>query len=97
MIGAVGSENFLKRFVPSSVSYDRRPSLGTSLAMHSLLRLHGPRAQPLPQPTQEVTDFQGVTHKSGASAQDKSAFNNHRAAGRRYEAISLIFYDIVGT
>lgn len=54
------------------------PSLGTGLAMHSLLRLHGPRAQPLPQPSQEITDFQGVTHESGASAQDRAAFNNHR-------------------
>lgn len=51
--------------------------------MHSLLRLHGPRAQPLPQPTQEITDFQGVTHESGASAQDKAAFNNHKASGCR--------------
>lgn len=49
--------------------------------MRSLLRLHGPRAQPLPQPTQEVTDFQGVTHESGASARDKAAFNNHEASG----------------
>lgn len=78
-----GGRELSEGFIQSSVSYDRAffSFLGTSLAMHSLLRLHGPRAQPLPQPTQEITDFQGGTHESGASAQDKAAFNNHKAPG----------------
>lgn len=80
-----GTENFLKLSLGlQSVTIElfSGPSLiAASLAMRSLIRLHGARAQPLPQLTQKVTEFQGVTHESGASARDKAAFNNHKEPG----------------
>lgn len=47
---------------------------GISVAMRALFHGAWATSHPLPQPTQEITDFQGIAHESGRSAQDRAAF-----------------------
>lgn len=65
-----------KAFIQPLFSHERRFStvFGISVAMRALFHGAWATSHPLPQPTQEITDFQGIAHESGGSAQDKAAF-----------------------
>lgn len=47
-----------------------------SVAMHAALHDAWATSLRLPQPTQEITDFQRLTHEPRGSAQDKAAFTD---------------------
>lgn len=64
------TQRFHRRFQPCGKLLT---VFGTSVAMHALFCDASATSHWLPQPTQEITDFQAITHESWRSAQDKAA------------------------